>query len=127
MLITPKTTKKGGERRKKKNTEESDSQEHQANMKKFRIFPGLHIPFFSTDRFIKKLMLTIILPLGLAVFFVLFVCLKFRPTCSQSEQQIKEKVNQDGLKLMQSFRSFLALTGLKIQHIASKKVSIHYF
>ena len=69
-------------------------------MKIFRIFPGLHMPFFSTDRFIKKLMLTIILPLGLAVFFVLFVCLKFRPTCSQSEQQ--EKVNQDGLKLMQS-------------------------
>ena len=109
MLITPKTTKKGGERRKKKNTEESDSQEHQANMKKFRIFPGLHFPFFSTDRFIKKLMLTIILPLGLAVFFVLFVCLKFRPTCSQSEQQIKEKVNQDGLKLMQSSAVFSLL------------------
>ena len=64
-------------------------------MKIFRIFPDLHLPFFSTDRFIKKLMLTIILPLGLAVFFVVFVCLKFRPTC-------KEKVNQDGLKLMQS-------------------------
>ena len=71
-------------------------------MKIFRIFPGLHFPFCSTDRFIKKLMLTIMLPLVLAVFFVVFVCLKFRPTCSQSEQQIKEKVNQDGLKLMQS-------------------------
>ena len=95
-------------------------------MKKFRIFPGLHIPFFSTDRFIKKLMLTIILPLGLAVFFVLFVCLKFRPTCSQSEQRIKEKVNQDGLKLMQSSEVFSPFD-LKIQHIAPKKVSIHYF
>ena len=112
MLITPKTTKKGGERRKKKYTEESDSQEHQANMKKFRIFPGLHFPFFSADRFIKKLMLTIILPLGLAVFFVLFVCLKFRRTCSQSEQQIKEKVNQDGLKLMQSSAVFSLLQTL---------------
>ncbi|KAM7429289.1 hypothetical protein ABFA07_019837 [Porites harrisoni] len=46
----------------------------------------------SPNRFIKKLMLTIILPLGLAVFFVLFVCLKFRRTCSQSEQQLKEKM-----------------------------------
>ena len=110
MLITPKSTKiRGRKKKKRKNTEESDSQEHQANMKKFRIFPGLHIPFFSTDRFIKKLMLTIILPLGLAVFFVLFVCLKFRRTCSQSEQQIKEKVNQDGLKLMQSSAVFLLL------------------
>ena len=110
MLITPKSTKiRGRKKKKRKNTEESDSQEHKANMKKFRIFPGLHIPFFSTDRFIKKLMLTIILPLGLAVFFVLFVCLKFRPTCSQSEQQTKEKVNQDGLKLMQSSAVFLLL------------------
>ena len=111
MLITPKSTKIRGRKKKKKEkyTEESDSQEHQANMKKFRIFPGLHFPFFSADRFIKKLMLTIILPLGLAVFFVLFVCLKFRRTCSQSEQQLKEKVNQDRLKLMQSSAVFSLL------------------
>ena len=105
MLITSKTTKIRG-RGRRKNTEESDCQEHRETMKKFWIFPGPHVPFFSTDWFIKKLMLTIILPLGLAIFFVVFVCLKFRPTCSQSEQQIKEKVNQDGLKLMQSSAVF---------------------
>lgn len=82
-------------------------------MKKFRIFPGLHMHFFFTDRFVKKLMLKIILPLGLAVFFVVFVCLKFRPTCSQSEQQIKEKVNQDRLKLIQSSAVFSLLQTLR--------------
>ncbi|CAH3022246.1 unnamed protein product [Porites evermanni] len=50
----------------------------------------------SPNRFIKKLMLTIILPLGLAVFFVLFVYLKFRPTCSQSEQQEKMVIGERG-------------------------------
>ncbi|XP_073230384.1 uncharacterized protein [Porites lutea] len=44
------------------------------------------------DRFIKNLLLTIVLPLALAVLFIGFVCLKFRPTCPQPEKIICEKM-----------------------------------
>ena len=46
--------------------------------------------FQLTDRFIRDLMLVIVLPLFLVAVFILAVCLKFRPICKS--QQRREEV-----------------------------------
>jgi len=44
------------------------------------------------DRFIKRLMLIIVIPLSLAVSFVAIICLKFRPTCQKKSGQTEKSV-----------------------------------
>ena len=44
----------------------------------------LSLMLLFTDRFIRNLILIIVLPLTLAALFVVVVCLKFRPTCKSS-------------------------------------------
>ena len=40
-----------------------------------------------TDTFIKELILIIVLPVTLAVFFVVVICLRFRPTLKEVAQK----------------------------------------
>ena len=47
----------------------------------------LYSIFLFTDRFIRNLILIIVLPLTLAALFIVVVCLKFRPTCKSSSEQ----------------------------------------
>ena len=42
--------------------------------------------FLYTDRFIRNLILIIVLPLTLAALFIFVVCVKFRPTCKSSSE-----------------------------------------
>ena len=44
----------------------------------------LSLMLLFTDRFIRNLILIIVLPLTLAALFVVVVCLKFRPSCKSS-------------------------------------------
>ena len=43
--------------------------------------------FQLTDRFIRDLMLVIVLPFFLAAVFILAVCLKFRPICKSQQRR----------------------------------------
>ena len=43
--------------------------------------------FQLTDRFIRDLVLVIVLPLFLAAVFILAVCLKFRPICKSKQER----------------------------------------
>ena len=48
--------------------------------------------FLLADTFMKKLILVIVLPLSLAVFFVVVICLKFRPIFRAEKPDQIEKV-----------------------------------
>ena len=63
--------------------------------------------FLLADTFMKKLILVIVLPLSLAVFFVVVICLKFRPIFRAEKPDQIEKVK--GLYL----RMHLLVTNLE--------------
>ena len=48
------------------------------------------VSFYLTDRFLKRLILIIVLPLSLATLFVVAVCLMFRPTCKTNSGQMEK-------------------------------------
>jgi len=46
-----------------------------------------HVSSFFTDKFIRDLMLIIVLPLTLAVLFTAVVCIKVRPCCKPKPEK----------------------------------------
>ena len=58
--------------------------------------------FLSTDKFLLKLMVTIVLPFGLAILFITIVCIKFGPPCKsnvEDKSQIEVSKELRGLQL----------------------------
>lgn len=95
-------------------------------MKKFRIFPGLHF-FFLYRQVYQEADAYDHLAFGISCFLCLVRLPQVSPNLLTVRATDKGKGKSGWVKINAIFCSFIAVTGLKIQLIDSKRVLIHFF
>lgn len=128
MLITPKSTKIRGRKKKKKKKYGRIRQSRTPDKhEKIQDFSWSSLSFFLCRQVYQEADAYDHLAFGISCFLCLVCLPQVSPNLLTVRATDKGKGKPGWVKINAIFCSFLALTGLKIQHIASKKVSIHYF
>lgn len=127
MLITPKTTKKRGRKKKKEKYGRIRQSRTPGKHEKIQDFSWSSHSFFLYRQVYQEADAYDHLAFGISCFLCLVCLPQVSPNLLTVRATDKRKGKSGWVKINAIFCSFLALTGLKIQHIASKKVSIHYF
>ena len=127
MLITPKTTKKRGRKKKKEKYGRIRQSRTPGRHENIQDFSWSSLSFFLYRQVYQEADAYDHLAFGISCFLCLVCLPQVSPNLLTVRATVKGKGKSGWVKINAIFCSFLALTGLKIQHIASKKVSIHYF
>ena len=128
MLITPKSTKiRGRKKEKKKKYGRIRQSRTPGKHEKIQDFSWSSHSFFLYRQVYQEADAYDHLAFGISCFLCLVCLPQVSPNLLTVRATDKGKGKPGWVKINAIFCSFLALTGLKIQLIASKKVSIHYF
>ena len=121
MLITPKTTKIRGRKKKKESRQSSTPGKHE----NIQDFSWSSLSFILYRQVYQEADAYDHLAFGISCFLCLVCLPQVSPNLLTDRATRKGKSGR--VKINAIFCSFIAVTGLKIQLIDSKRVSIHFF